>query len=105
MRFHVKMTARAEADVDSALDSLVRYSRRAAVRWLDELLKQIEELEQHADRYALAAEAHRLETELREVLFGKKPHVHRILYIIEDKVVQVLHIRHAARDWLKPGNE
>jgi toxin ParE1/3/4 len=36
---------------------------------------------------------------LRDLLFGKKPNVYRIIYAIDQRarVVRVLHIRHGAR--------
>ncbi len=37
---------------------------------------------------------------LRHLLYGKRPHVYRIIYAIDERrrVVNVVHIRHAARD-------
>lgn len=100
MGFQVKLAARAEADIDSALASLMKYSPRSAANWHAKLLAQIETLEKDPNRCALAEEANRLGLELRELLFGKKPHVYRILFVVDDTTVQVLHVRHAARDWL-----
>jgi toxin ParE1/3/4 len=36
---------------------------------------------------------------LRHLLFGKKPHVYRVIFAIDGRalVVRVLHIRHGAR--------
>jgi hypothetical protein len=34
---------------------------------------------------------------VRHLLYGRRPHVYRILFTIESDVVQVLHIRHGRR--------
>jgi hypothetical protein len=39
-------------------------------------------------------------SEVRQLLYGRRPHTYRILFTIEGDVVQVLHIRHARR---RPG--
>ena len=43
---------------------------------------------------------------LRHLLFGHKPHVYRVIYrVVEEmKQVEVLHIRHGARDEFAPGD-
>ena len=102
MGFRVELTARAERDIDSALEALTRYSPQAAARWYAALVEKVATLEELPDRCALAAEAHDLQTPLRELLFGKRPHVYRVLFVIAGETVQVLHVRHAARDWVKP---
>ena len=40
------------------------------------------------------------DSSLRHVLYGHKPHIYRVIYRIleKQKVVEVLHIRHGARD-------
>lgn len=62
----------------------------------------MQSLEEEPERCPLAAEAENLKVELRELLFGKRRGVYRISFTIEGEVINVLHIRHAARDWLKP---
>lgn len=96
----VKLAARAEADIDAALAFLIGYSPRFAANWHAKLLTQIETLEIEPSLCPLAVEADRLGIELRELLFGKKSHVYRILFVVDDEAVHVLHVRHAARDWL-----
>jgi hypothetical protein len=54
--------------------------------------------ERHPGRCRLAAEANELGFELRDLLFGKRRGVYRILFVVDERTVNVLHIRHAARD-------
>jgi hypothetical protein len=66
------------------------------------LLEKLQTLENMPESCPLAAEAEVLGIELRELLFGKRRGVYRILFTVEGDVAKVLHIRRASRDWLKP---
>jgi len=39
---------------------------------------------------------------IRQLLFGKAPHVYRVLFVVVNDEVRVLRIRHAARKGLDP---
>jgi hypothetical protein len=58
----------------------------------------VEGLSQFRGRWPLARESTRFDEEIRQLHYGKRPHVYRVLFIIRDKVVHVLDIRHGARD-------
>ncbi len=60
-------------------------------------------LEQSPDRCPVADEAADLGIDLRELLYGRRRGVYRILFTIEGSVVHVLRVRHAAQDRLPPG--
>ena len=47
-----------------------------------------------------APENGRFPFEVRQLLYGRKPHVYRILFTIENETVYVLHIRHGRREHL-----
>ena len=66
-------------------------------------LKQaILSLEQNPNRNPATPESDRL----RHLLYGNKPHVYRVIYRVleKQKQVQVLHIRHGARQRLKESD-
>lgn len=91
--------ARAEQDVDDVLQWFCdQLATAAANRWFDQLMARIDTLEIRPERCRLAAEASEVELELRELLFGKRHGIYRILFVIRDQTVYILHIRHAARD-------
>ena len=50
----------------------------------------------------LAPESSRFPFEVRQLLYGRKPHVYRILFTIEGDTVHVLHIRRPRQQLLKP---
>jgi len=51
-------------------------------------------------RCPLAPENASVPFEMRQLLYGRKPHFYRILFTIEDEVVYVLRIRHGRRHHL-----
>ena len=58
-------------------------------------------LADHPARGAITPEAARC----RHLLHGRKPHVYRIIYTLDERrrIVSVLHIRHGARDAFQGG--
>jgi hypothetical protein len=54
------------------------------------------------DRCPLAPENKEFPFEVRQLLYGRKPHLYRVLFTIEGDTVVVLHIRHGRRRRL-PG--
>ncbi len=74
----------------------------AASHWHERLLAAVATLAREPQRCPIAPEAEELEIELRELLFGRRRGVYRILFIIEQRTVIVVPIRHSARDALRP---
>lgn len=104
MTHQVHITARAERDIDETLTWLAENSLQAAARWHARLLEKVQTLEDHPVRCPLAEEAERLGLLLRQLLFGKRRGVYRILFTIDGDIVNIHHIRHAARNWLEPDD-
>jgi plasmid stabilization system protein ParE len=104
MPFLVRITFAAERDVDEILAWLVERAPLTAARWHGALLKKVQSLESNPHRYPLAVEAERLKIGLREMHFGRRRNVFRILFTIDGEVVTVHHIRRGSRDWLKRGD-
>jgi plasmid stabilization system protein ParE len=103
MKYRVRLTARAERDVDEALAWLCEQGAgSAARRWHQRILAAVGKLERQPERCPLAAESEDLGIELRELIFGRRQGVYRVLFIIERRTVCILHIRHSARDVLRP---
>jgi mRNA-degrading endonuclease RelE of RelBE toxin-antitoxin system len=72
------------------------------LEWYWGIKKAILSLEQQPNRCQLI----RKKDQLRHLLYGRKPHVYRVIYRVLEKQnqVDVLHIRHAARRKLKPSD-
>jgi plasmid stabilization system protein ParE len=71
---------------------------RAGFRWYSGAITAIDTLDDQPERCPLADEADELGIELRMLLYGRKPNVYRILFILLGSVVQFLRVRHAAQD-------
>jgi len=72
----------------------------AGMRWLALARANINALATNADQWPEADEAQELNIELKCRLFGRRRHVYRILYTIEENEVLVHFVRHATQDKL-----
>ncbi len=103
MKYRVRLTAKAEADVDRVLHWFHEERAIAAgERWFSRLMSKVGTLEAHPERCAVAAESEDLGFEIRELLVGKRHGVYRILFQIEGRTVQIVRVWHGARDRLSP---
>jgi plasmid stabilization system protein ParE len=101
MAFRVEQTARAKSDLDSIMNWLVdQGAGRSGLRWFRRLRQAIASLSELPHRCPLAPENAELPFEVRQLLFGHKPHEYRVLFTIDADVVIVLHIRHGRRQRL-----
>jgi hypothetical protein len=102
MSYRVRLAIRAIRDAAATISFIRRKSGRSAMRWHAALVEAVLSLEDHPERCELAPEAEMLGIELRQRLFGKRRNVYRILFIVVGQVVNVVHIRHAARKAWRP---
>ncbi len=102
MTYQVELTRRARQDANSTVDYLEQFSVAAAERWYAALEMAIESLKQLPQRAGIAPEAEEMGIELRQLLFGKRRAVYRILFTVEGDKVTVWRVRHSAQDSLKP---
>ena len=77
-----------------------------ATCWYNELESAVYALASYPLRCPVAPEARRMKRGLRNLLHGKKPHVYRVIYEVDERrqAVWVLTIRHGARRKLKPSD-
>jgi plasmid stabilization system protein ParE len=69
----------------------------AGLRWFRKLKESIDSLAEMPERCMLAPENAEFPFEVRQLLYGHKPHQYRVLFTIEAETVVVLHIRHGRR--------
>jgi toxin ParE1/3/4 len=98
--FAVKLANRAMRDLAELFDELYAGDSSSALRWYRGLRQPILTLSEHPNRCSRVPEAARL----RQLLYGRKPHVYRIIFRVMErqKLVEVLHIRHGARKSILP---
>jgi len=98
MEFRVELTSRAQRDVDAIYAWLAgEQAGESGARWFAALRAAITSLQALPARCALAPESRESPVEVRQLLYGRRPHTYRILFYIDGDVVQVLHIRHGRR--------
>lgn len=99
MAFLIKITTRAQRDLQLLFGRINAEQSTAALKWYRGLKEAILSLEQHPDRCPITPE----NPHLRHLLYGHRPHVYRVIFRIEKnrKRVEVLHIRHCARGRFK----
>lgn len=98
MDFRVDLSERAQGDIAAIYDWLLaEHAGDAGERWFAALRAAIASLTRLPSRCPLAPENQDSPVKLRQLLYGRRPHVYRILFAIEDDAVQVLHIRHGRR--------
>src|ERR1035438_3524961 len=78
----------------------------AAARWFNGLQAAIDALRWHPYRCSLVPESRKLKRKLRQLLYGKKPTIYRVIYELDDnrQAVFILTIRHGARRKIKPSD-
>jgi toxin ParE1/3/4 len=100
MTYRVDVTARASRDLRRIYSAIHAGDSRQAHAWFNSLEAAILSL----DEYPARGSATREDERLRQVLYGHKPHVYRLIYAIDEQsqIVRVLHIRHGARKAFAP---
>ncbi|HSY66141.1 MAG TPA: type II toxin-antitoxin system RelE/ParE family toxin [Terriglobales bacterium] len=103
MAYHIEFAERAARDLESLYVEKNASESQAASRWYNGLEREVYTLANYPNRCPAAPEARKLRRELRHLLYGKKPHVYRIIYEVNERrqTVWVLTIRHGARRKLK----
>lgn len=71
--------------------------RAAADNWFNGFVKALDSLITSPSRCGLALENDAVGPEIRQLLYGRRCGVYRVLFTIAKNEVRVLHIRHAAR--------
>lgn len=102
MAYLVKITTRAERDLTHLYESIDAEHSDAALEWYGDLKAAILTLREKPKRCSKVRE----KGDLRHLLHGHQPHIYRVIYRIleKQKCVEVLHIRHGARQEPKPSD-
>ena len=92
MKYVVIVTPEAEENIAAAYDYIAERSPLNAIRWLRDLYKQIDSLEEFPRGFGEAREQRHVVEEIRQVIFKS----HRIIFTIDDTsaTVHVVYVRH-----------
>jgi toxin ParE1/3/4 len=102
MAYLVNITSRAERDLAHLFSDINAEHSVAALDWYRGLKRAILSLQERPNRCPVT----RKKDGLRHLLYGHKPYIYRVIFRVlpKQKLVEVLHIRHAARRKLKPSD-
>jgi len=102
MAYLVRIASRAERDLVSLHGEINAPDSAAAQQWYAGLKHAILGLAERPNRCPATPETEKL----RHLLYGRKLHVYRVVYHVNDrrKQVDVLHIRHGARRKLRASD-
>lgn len=102
--FEVELTPVAYDELAAAFAYRSRTTNAvSASDWVRRLLAAAHTLRTMPERCGRAAEAETTGLDVRELLFGKKQGIYRIVFTIHPGVVWVRHIRRASRGPVPPG--
>ena len=102
MDYRVVVTPEAREAIDRDLAFIRRQaSMEQADRWYTGLMDTIGSLSSMPTRCRVIPESLYFETELRQILYGKRHHARRIIFSIEGGTVYVVHYRHGSMPRLK----
>jgi toxin ParE1/3/4 len=106
MAYLIEFANRAARDLETLYVEKNAAESQTAARWYEGLEEAVSALARYPRRWPLAPEARRMRRKLRHLLYGKKPHVYRVIYEIDERqlTVWVLAIRHGARRRLKASD-
>ena len=101
MSFVVRVTRRAASNLGEIAEWLATEGgSEVALRWLDQVQRELSGLCEFPTRHPLAPEDDEVRgPEIRHLVFGS----YRVLFLVRDLDVFVLHVRHASRRPALPG--
>lgn len=104
MSYRVVLTAKAEEDIASVLEWFRdQRATEAGGRWLVLLKSKLDVLATHPERCNRAAESDEIGEDIRELILGRGPFKHRILFRCTQKTVYFLRLWHSSRDAITPS--
>lgn len=98
MNYHILYQDSAEADLIRICLWIARRSPSRAEAWLDGALAAIDTLTTFPRRCPIAPENDEVDAEIRQLLYGE----YRILFSVDEDLVQILHIQHGSQRSLTP---
>ena len=102
MAFRVELSNEALTDAEGLYEWLTEAAPVRGPLWFSRLMAAIQSLQTFPQRCAYATENERFPFEVRQLLFGRKPNVYRVLFTIEGNTVFVLRIRGPRQALMKP---
>ena len=100
MTFRIELSRESKRDLWSYYQFASQHSLPDAIRWMERFEAAISTLGERPDRCSLSRESRWMKVDLRDFLFGKRPSVYRVVFVIDDDKVRVLRICRSQRGTL-----
>jgi plasmid stabilization system protein ParE len=106
MSYLVVLTPTAKHNLKTIHAYIFQQAPRAAADWLDRAERAVGSLDRHAERCPLAPESLSFGKPIRQVLFGAGNRgTYRLLFVVAEQSVYVLHVRHGSMLPLSPSEK
>lgn len=92
--YHINIKATAENDLATRYQQIAEDSPQNALNWYVNIIQAIEKLDSMAERCPIAPEDTDIQQGIRHLIIG----AYRVLYRIDGDTVEVLHVRHSAKE-------
>lgn len=100
MTYEIAVSQEADAQADDVYEWIAQDSPGSAARWYNGLFEAIDTLKHNPQRCPVAPDNNAFNVEVRQLLYGKRQGVYRVLFTLSEETVHVLQIRHGARRFL-----
>jgi len=104
VEYQVSFTSRFQAHLKDIGDYIAQDGPTNALRWIEELERQLSKLRKFPERHGAARENDSHDIELRQMLYGRGRNKYRVIFTIRNNEIVVLDIRHGARKELPPSS-
>jgi plasmid stabilization system protein ParE len=103
MAFRIEFRPRAEHDLETLFRRLVQEAPLRGPRWIDRLEAAVYSLREMPERCPIVRQFSRPTVTVRQLLYGRYPHVYKVYFTVALDIVSILHIRHGMRKEPKRG--
>lgn len=104
MAFRVEIARSAEAELEELYLWVIARTPQQGAKWFHGLQEAVLSLDQHPMRCPVAPESFDPDLPVHVLHYGRKPHVYRVFFTIDDqaRVVHVVHVKRGARQAATP---
>jgi plasmid stabilization system protein ParE len=105
MAYRVEIAKSAEAQLEELYLWVVQRAPSQGAAWFNRLEQAMLSLDANPKRCPIAPESFEPDRPVRVLNFGRRPHVYRVFFTVDDtvNVVRVVHVRRGARQTPAPG--
>lgn len=92
-KYRVEITSVAESDIQEIFSYISRDNKAAAIKWVEEIERQIDSLENFPLRCPIIPEAQELGEKYRHIIYGN----YRTIFRVDGSKVIIMRVIHSAR--------